>query len=263
MPAPPERNDWLTLSAIGLAAMSIVTFDHEALGHGSVCLAVHGHIRLLTSSLFRCDVSSGWIDAGGPVMNFLIGMAALLARPHIPKKFLKIRLLLIFITAFSFFWEGGYLLRSMLRGDGDLYFFMEFLLGSVAGWQRWLGAAIGLALFVLSARVTSRALLEIWPDPCMARSLARTVWLAATLSATLAAATYASRSSVANGWADLRDAFLEIGGASFLLLVIPRRKPERAENQQGQSLVRSYSAIVCSLGVYVLFVLTMGRGIGV
>lgn len=263
MSATAKRNDWLTLSAIGLTAMSIVTFDHEGLGHGSVCLAVHGHIRLLTSSLFRCDVRSGWIDVGGPAMNFLIGLAALLARSLVPQKFLKVRLLLIFVTAFSFFWEGGYLLRSMLRSDGDLYFFAQFLLGRVDAWQRLVGAALGLALFVVSARVTSRGLLAIWPDPEVARRVARTIWVASSLGATLAAAGYASRASVGNGWDNLRDGFLEIGGASFLLLIVPRSRADERDIRLAQSIERSYPAIISSLLLYALFALTMGRGIGV
>jgi hypothetical protein len=66
---PENGSDRLTAAAIGLLAMCIVTFDHEALGHGSACLLLHGHIRLLTSSLFRCDVRSGWIDPAGPFAN--------------------------------------------------------------------------------------------------------------------------------------------------------------------------------------------------
>ena len=29
-----KKNDWLTAAAIGLMAMCVVTFNHEALGHG-------------------------------------------------------------------------------------------------------------------------------------------------------------------------------------------------------------------------------------
>jgi hypothetical protein len=53
----PDRNDELTIAAIGLIAMCLVTFDHEA-GHGSACLLLRGHMSFLTSSLFRCDVPS-------------------------------------------------------------------------------------------------------------------------------------------------------------------------------------------------------------
>ena len=49
------RHDWLTVAALSLFAMSVVTCDHETLGHGGTCLALGGHLRILTSSVFRCD----------------------------------------------------------------------------------------------------------------------------------------------------------------------------------------------------------------
>lgn len=61
-----QKSDQLTVAALGLLAMCLVTFAHEAVGHGGVCLLLGGHIRLLTSSVFRCDISSRWVDAGGP-----------------------------------------------------------------------------------------------------------------------------------------------------------------------------------------------------
>jgi len=54
------KQDWLTAAALGLLAMCMEPFDHEALGHGG-CLLLGGHIRLLTTSLFQCDVSSKWL----------------------------------------------------------------------------------------------------------------------------------------------------------------------------------------------------------
>src|SRR5450755_2986394 len=63
-------------------AMCLVTFDHEALGHGGMCLALGGHIRILTSSIFRCDIRSVWIDPAGPFCNCLVG-AALAVLPRL------------------------------------------------------------------------------------------------------------------------------------------------------------------------------------
>jgi hypothetical protein len=248
------RNDWLTVAALGLLAMCVVTVDHEALGHGSVCLLVQGRIVLLTSSLFRCSARSGWIDAGGPAMNLLMGTLALMLRMWLPRSFPKLRLFLICVTAFSFFWEGGYLIRAMHRQNGDLYFFARFLLGRVTLWQRWLGAAAGLALFVLSARIASQALLDIWPDPTVARGVARTVWAAAAIGAAVAAALY-----VGHDWGNFRDAVLEIAVASFPLLIVPIGRG--ASRLSTQYIARSYPLIALSLIVYAAFAATLGRGV--
>jgi hypothetical protein len=247
------RNDWLTVAAIGLIAMCVVTADHEALGHGSVCVLVHGHITLLTSSLFRCSARSGWIDVGGPAMNLLMGTLALVARLWLPARFAKLRLFLVCVTAFSFFWEGGYLIDAMHHQKGDLYDFTEFLLGSVSIWQRWLGAVLGIALFVLSARIAAGGLSDMWPDASVARGVARTVWVAAAIGAAAAAALY-----VRGDWGNFRDAVLEIAVASFPLLIIPFGRG--GSQRSTQYIARSYPLIALSLIVYAAFAATLGRG---
>lgn len=250
-----NKNDWLTIAALGLLAMCIVTFDHEALGHGSACLLLHGHIRLLSSSLFRCDVRSGWIDPAGPAGNLLVGTLALACLSFVPKQLVNFRLLLILITSFSYFWEGGYAIRVMLKREGDLYYFAQFLFGNVSVWQRSVVAGAGLALYIFAARLTSSALLKLWPQARVARAVVRTAWASATVGAAVAALGYAGP-----GWGDLRDAVLEIGGASFPLLFIPRRSRQAEGTQPSAFVARSTITVVLSAVIYAIFVASLGRG---
>ena len=251
-----DKNDWLTVAAVAVLAMCLATFDHEALGHGTACLLVHGHIQVLSSSLFRCDVKSGWIDPAGPAVNLLMGTLALLWVRFVRVQSLTARLFLILVTAFSYFWESGYAIRAMYRHDGDLYFFAEFLFGRVSMWQRWLAAGAGLALYILAARIVSDALLRLWPHARATRSVARIAWVSGTVSAGIAALAYAG-----SGWGDLRDAVLEIGGASFPLLFIPLRDRRIEPRQRTAFIERSPLTIAVSLVVYAGFVATLGRGI--
>jgi small basic protein len=253
MAGTTAKNDWLTVAALALLAMCTVTFDHEALGHGGACLLLHGHIRLLTSSLFRCDIYSKWIDAAGPAMNLFVGILALIARILVPIRFSKIRLFLILLTAFSFFWEGGYLIHAMHRQNGDLYFFVRSLLGNVTVAQRWIGAALGLALYLATIRLTARAFLTITPSASAARAVARTSWLSAALGATLAA--------TAGGVRGLPDAVMEIGLASFPLLFIPVHQREMPDALSSPPIARSYPVAALALIVFAVFVATLGRGI--
>ncbi|MDE1987652.1 MAG: hypothetical protein KGJ53_08335 [Alphaproteobacteria bacterium] len=252
-----ENNDWPTIAAIGLLAMCVVTFDHEALGHGSVCLALQGRILALSSSVFRCSRDSGWIALAGPAGNILGGMIALAARLIVPRRAVKLRLFLILVTTFSFFWESGYLMQAMLTRYGDLYFFARWALGSLTAWQCWAGAAVGLGLYLLSARLAARALLGLVPDAEKARVLARTVWLSATSGAALAALAYTG--SVKG---DLRDAVLEFGLASVALLFIPRRDRRSSNGLPAMTISRSVPVIVVALIVYGAFAVTLGRGLG-
>jgi hypothetical protein len=255
---PPNdrmQPDGATAAAIGLLAMCLVTFDHEALGHGSVCLALHGHIRLLTSSLFRCDVRSTWIDPAGPAGNLLMGMLALIAQGFVPNRNAALRLFLIAVTAFSYFWEAGYLIHAMHERDGDLYFFAQTLFGDVTPGERWAGAAVGVLLYVLTVWLTATALARLWPRASGARAVARIVWLGASLGAGTAALLYRGP-----GWGDLRDALLEISASSFPLLFIPVRNGDL--DQPPAALPRNAALIAASLAVFAVFAGTMGRGLG-
>jgi hypothetical protein len=251
-----NKNDWSTMAAVAVMAMCVVTFDHEGLGHGSVCLLMHGHILLLSSSLFRCDVRSGWIDPAGPVVNFLMGTLAFICLRLVPARRLALRLFLILITAFSYFWESGYLIHAMHRGYGDLYFFAEFLLGRVTIWERALAIVVGIALYVATARIILGELLKLWPQARMARSVARIAWISASLAAAMAALAYKG-----HGWGDFSDAVLEFGGSSFPLLFIPLRARQVEENHPSAVIARSPMTIVLAAIVYAVFVATLGRGI--
>lgn len=250
------KNDWLTVAALGLAAMCLVTFDHEALGHGGACLALHGHILALSSSVFSCSERSGLIDLAGPISNIFCGAIAWVMRRSFRPEAAKIRLFLALVTAFSFFWEGGYLLHAMHRQDGDLYFVARWLLGTVTVWQRMVGAALGLALYLLSVCLTARALLDLCPEAKRARSVARVIWLSAAIGAALAASVYTG-----DGGRGLRDAIQEIGIASFPLLLIPFRGRYSPKGHAAPTIVRSYAVVLFALATYLTFVATLGRGV--
>jgi hypothetical protein len=256
MRLPENRNDLLTVAAVGVLAMCVVTFDHEALGHGSVCVLLHGRILLLSSSLFRCDVRSGWIDPAGPVVNLLMGTLALACLRLVPARLLTPRVFLILIAAFSYFWEWGYLIRAMHRRDGDLYYFAEFLFGHVSIWQSWIATGVGVALYVFTARIISDEFRKLWPQGRVARTVARTAWISASVGAAVAALAYAG-----HGWGDLIDAVLEIGGASFPLLFIPLTDRQIEERRPSSFIARSSITIVLAAIIYAVFVACLGRGI--
>lgn len=251
-----NSNDRLTVAALAVIAMCSVTFAHEALGHGGACLLLGGHIEILSSSIFRCGLHSGWIDGAGPAANLLAGILALAVRTVSPPGFARTRLLLLLVTAFSFFWEGGYLMRAMIVRDGDLYFFARFLTGSpLASWMYAVGLVIGLAIYWIGVRITARALGAMF-DTREARHVARIAWLAATIAAAIAALLYRGQPL----WPNVRDAMLEIGLASVPLLLIPRENDASAQIRAIVS--RNYSVAVLALVVFAVFAATLGRGTG-
>jgi hypothetical protein len=264
------NNDWWAVAAIGLMAMVLVTFDHEALGHGGMCLALGGRILELTSSIFRCNLRSAWIAPAGPLCNLIVGTLSLLLTQATARRQLGTRLFLILVTSFSYFWEAGYVIHAMHRRDGDLYFAGQDFLGEPAlGW-RITGALMGLMLYIFTVRWAWRALSELWPGNLgVARRAGRIVWLSATLGAALAALFYRGV-----GLADLRDAILEIGVSAFPLLWIgpyehrlrdSRRlaaaKPTPQDPSGPPRIARNRCLIGAAALIYAVFFVTLGRGI--
>jgi hypothetical protein len=256
------RNDELTIAAIALAAMCLVTFAHEALGHGSVCVGLGGHIVELTSAVFHCDRQSPWLAPAGPASNLAVGTCALLLGRWLRPRRADLELFLMLVTSFSFFWEAGYAIHAMHRRDGDLYFAGQDFFGEPSlGW-RITGATFGAALFACTALWAWRTLSALCPDRRDMRLVGRVAWFAASLGAVLAALPFALEHAGATGSSDVSDAALEIGGTSFPLLWNPWHAPSRAGQRAPGSIARSYPTIAAALFVYVVFVATLGRGIG-
>ena len=257
MNLPTAKDDLPTLAGIGLMAMCVVTFDHEALGHGSMCLALGGHIQLLTSSLFRCDLRSKWIAPAGPAGNLIMGTLALILGRSVPPRRASLRLFLILVTAFSYFWEGGYVMQAMHRRAGDLYFAGQDFLGEPSLWWRVAGAGVGLLLYVATIMFTARALLQLWPEAALARRASRTIWIAAAVGAVLAALTYRGA-----GFKDVHDTFMEIGLSTLPLLIIPLRSAKPVPEAPPPLIVRSPVTIAMAVVVFAAFTLSLGRGLG-
>ena len=248
----PAKDDALTIAAIAILAAFTVTFAHEGLGHGVACLALGGHVTQLSSSLFQCDAHSPWIDLAGPGMNLLVGtLALLLSRAGRPGAW---RFYLIFITTFSYFWEGGYLVQAMLTRQGDLYFFAENIIGTPDLWWRIAGGLAGLTLYLLNIRLISGAVLALWPRD-KAQRAARIGWVAATGATILAALTYHGGFGQ-----NLHDTVMEIGVASLPLMLTPWRASSAVAAPF--TLARSPIILILALFAFVVFIFTQGHGLG-
>jgi hypothetical protein len=197
------RDDVPTICAIAVVAMVIATASHEVIGHGGACLLSGGQIRRLSSVYFTCTPPGRWIDAAGPLGNLACGAAAWLGLRLLPPTATAWRLFAWLAAAFSLYWFAGYLVYAMALGTGDYIFALE--LGD-APLGRAAGAALGVALYLMTARLLARQ--------GFGRDLRRTAWMAATMAAVLAALLYAPDRIGAG-----MQAGLEIGAASLPLLL--------------------------------------------
>jgi hypothetical protein len=250
--APQPRDDVPTLAAIAILGMMISTVAHEAVGHGGMCLATGGQITRLTSVYFHCSPQTTLDTIGGPLGNLAAGVIALFACRFVPARFARTRLLLIFVTAFSLFWEGGYLMHAMLKRDGDWFFAARDVLGEAGetGWRIG-GGVLGLLLDVACVTITARALRPYANGEGRAQRIARWVWLIAAATSVAAAGVYPDRDA-------LKQAALEIGGASLPLLILA---PKAGRETAAPQMTRSWPWIAAAVVLFAVFVWTMGRGI--
>jgi hypothetical protein len=246
-----------TLAAPAVVASTVlavitVTFAHEALGHGIVCLAVGGHPTVVSTSMFWCTAPRPVVAAGGPAMNLLVGLLALVLLRRSRRRSAAASLYLILVTAFAWFWEGGYAVQAMLLGRGDLWDLIAHTAGPPSAVVRVAVAGAGAALYATTTVATRRALGALQPGGRRAARVSRLAWLGAAAAAFLAAVTSPL------GAVNLLDTTLAIGAAGLPLLVLP---PRASAARAGRPARTSRVLVAGAAVAYVVFVLTMGLGL--
>lgn len=248
-------DDIATVVAIAVLAACLTTAAHEAAGHGLTCLALGGDITQLTSVYFQCSAQGTAVAAGGPLGNLIAAALCFWLFSRTSPNATRTRLLLLLTTAFSIFWFAGYLGYSAARQTGDLYFVATDLFGDPPLALR-VGAIIAaMILYFVGVRATRHLTDQLSRDPKRLRRLLHIAWIAASLSATTAALTYApDRIGAAI------QAALEIGAASIPLLTRGVVAPI-GTNETNPIIIRSWPWIAAALAAYTLFIATLGHGL--
>jgi hypothetical protein len=243
-----QPKNYLTLIAVSALSFICACAAHEAIGHGGICLAVGGKIKLITTVYFRCTGSTPLVDAAGPAANLLTGFICLyLLRKFSPAQPLK--LFLIYSMAFNLFWGSGYFIFSAITGRGDLYYVIRDLNMSPLGfWRLMLGLA-GIIMYYLSVRLVRKYSLTGLPLIIP--------YLTAGITACISTLFYRGDMLPA-----LHDASLESFVSGIGLVIIYFMRKRRIEEDKNKFIVeKSIGWQAASLVVTVIFILTMGIGI--
>lgn len=249
-----ELDDIPTVCALAVIAVCITTTAHEALGHGSACLVLGGRIARLTSVYFQCSVHSRLIAPAGPLGNYTAGIVAWFAQMVLPRNASRARLLALLVMAFSLFWEAGYLLASMISGQGDYASLGRDLLGSPQWPWRTAGIVAGLLLYMLFARVLGLCTHRFTTSAGRVPLLLGTAWLAGMVAVGAAALLYAPDRGAA-----YTRAACEI--ASAFPLLYPFNRVLATRSDAAPAIRRSGAWIVVAIVVYTIFAATLGRGL--
>lgn len=244
-------SDTATAVALGVLAATLAVICHETLGHGVACLAIGGHIKLLTSIWFRCSKYAPITDAGGPMGNLLAGSLAVLLLSYI-RPTPTGRLLLFMFGALNLFWFMAQLTFESLTHHHDDWY---WLLQSAPVIWRPVGAVVGVSGYVLTVRWLS-AVLRAQAGP--EAPAIRLAYVAAAMSAVITGLMWEPeplRSAV--------EGFSTFGINSFGLLIVARRASRAAECDVGaHSVPRSWAWICFCALCFGIFLFVQARGMG-
>jgi hypothetical protein len=244
-----NTHSYATLAAIAALAFIVACVGHEAFGHGGMCIALSGHVTLLSSVYFQCSKASPLIDAAGPLMNLVLGAMCWIVLRHWPSLSAHWRLFLVFAMAFNLFWGSGYFIFSAVTNTGDWAFVLRDL-GFEPNWLwRCLMGALGVVTYSRSIRLAAFYLPPGTP--------LLVPYLVAGIVSCLAALCFDGPTLPA-----LREAAQESFGASVGLLLLAYRNSTRAESTSSIVFVHHSSGwLITSVLVTLAFVATLGRGL--
>jgi hypothetical protein len=250
---PVARDDLPTVIAVAALAICTTAVAHEAFGHGSVCLALGGHITLLTNAYFRCSAYSSLIDIGGPVGNLIIGLIALVASRLIAPSRPLLRFYAVCVAGFSLYWEAGYAIFSMLHGRGDYFGAWTGLIGP-ADWPVRIGVmVVGAVAYVVITKVLALSLSGFASRPGRIPRLLRPAWITSVVVMGASASLYAP-----DRLAAMHDAALSAAAAIPFLF---RYGGLAASGNVVSAIRRCVPALVAGATVVAAFALLMGRGL--
>jgi hypothetical protein len=251
MAAKQLSHSYATSAAIAALAFVVACVAHEAVGHGGTCIAVGGHVTLLTSVYFHCSNGGPLTDAAGPLMNLALGAVlwnVLHTRPSLSANW---RLFLVFAMAFNLLWGAGYFIFSAATNSGDWAFVLRDL-ALQPGWLwRCFMGALGVYLYYCSVRLIA---LHLPP-----RTPLVVPYLVAGAVSCFATLFFTGPTLPA-----IREAAQESFGAAVGLLLLAWRNSSRGESQLSGVFVNySNGWLITSVLVTLGFVATLGQGFGV
>src|SRR6202045_4603082 len=242
-----RSHDTLTLIAIGAVSYIFAGLCHEGFGHALVCRITGGKGLVLTSVFFRSDPGSRLVDAAGPCSMLLAGALVSIALARAGRFSPLTRLFLVFAMAFNFFWGAGYFLYSGIADEGDWALVIRGLPAPMF-WRAAL-VVLGIVGYSITTRLVARTVAG-FAGCSDVRRLILIPYAAAGVAACLAALFYRGDPSGA------------LAGANVVLLTIPRfvarRSPATARSHS--YVGRSFSWLIASAIIFLLFVALMGRG---
>ena len=174
----PDQHSKATIISMAIIASALATLLHEGLGHG-VTAALRGDIVTeLTSNHLSTLRPDRWVDAGGTIVNLVVGAGALFACPVAGQR-ANLRYFLWILAALNLLPGAGYFMFSGIFGFGDWY---QVILGLPHEAALRVGMTIfGAALYVFVVRLLAISVRPFVAHRSAYNSVGRLAYFAAGL----------------------------------------------------------------------------------
>lgn len=180
-----ERHDKLTIVSMAVVASAAATLLHEGVGHGMTAW-LRGDIPTeLTSNHLSSLRPDPWVDAGGTLVNLLVGAIALMASRAAGNRSNR-RYFYWILAALNLLPGAGYFLFSGIMGFGDWNEVIRSAPHQVL--LRILMTSFGAGLYVLVARQLAVAVHPFCPTRPEYNTVGRLPYYAACLFSCVAGA---------------------------------------------------------------------------
>jgi hypothetical protein len=258
-PAPPARDDRLTLIAISALTYILQDLLHEGLGHGVTAWLSGAHLLTISTVALQSDIDTRWISANGTLVNLLFGALfwLLLLRPLRYRP--ATRYFLVLAMAGNLFSGTGYFLYSGVSNFGDWA-------AVIRGWQPHWAWQLGLVVLgvvsyyasMLLVGATLKPFRNTDANPRRLRSLCWTPYFAEGVLAGLGGLL-----NPIGLFYVLASALPSTLGANAGLLSLPSmmRRWRPSEEPPVAPVPRSVAWIAVATVASLLFIFVLGRGI--
>jgi hypothetical protein len=173
-----DRHSKATIASMAVIASAMATLLHEGLGHGVTAWARGDIVTELTSNHLSTLRPDRWVEAGGTLVNLIVGYASLLASRHAGNR-ANLRYFLWILGALNLLPGAGYFMLSGIFGVGDWNAFIEGLPHQVA--LRIAMTVFGAGLYVWVVRLLAVSVRPFVPDRPVYNVVGRYPYYAACL----------------------------------------------------------------------------------
>jgi len=151
----PEEHSKTTIISMAVIASLIATLLHEGVGHGLTAWLRGDIVTELTSNHLSSVRPDKWVDAGGTLVNLLVGTLSLLTSPSGGASAAR-RYFFWLLAAFNLLPAAGYFLFSGVFGFGDWHEVISDFAHPIA-WR--IGMSVfGAVLYLIVVRLLATSL---------------------------------------------------------------------------------------------------------